>query len=55
MKFKSRYNKLPWYEEVICWIIAILILPVTVPIMFMGLFFGVCLYFYDKWNDGLGQ
>ena len=55
MKFKPRTHKLPWYSEACCWIGAILLIPLTLPLMMLFLASGVGLYFYDKWNDGVGH
>jgi hypothetical protein len=48
-------RKLHWYEEIACWIGAILILPFALPIILVFLISGIGLYFYDKWNDGLNN
>jgi hypothetical protein len=55
MKLKSRYNKLPWYEEVLCQVGAILLLPITIPLAVAFVFFGIAMIVFDKINDGFGH
>ena len=55
MKFEARDNKLPWYEEAICQIGAIILLPITIPLTIAFLFFGIAMIIFDKINDGFGH
>ena len=55
MKFQPRSYKLPWYKEVCCWIGAILLLPIMIPLVVAGLFFGAAMIIFDKVNDGFGH
>ena len=55
MKFKVNDKKLPWYEELACWIGSIMLLPITIPLVFAALFFGMAMIIFDKINDGFGH
>lgn len=55
MKFVENNQKLPWYEELLCWIGAILLIPLTVPLMLAGIVFGIAMAIFDKINDGFGH
>ena len=48
-------NKLPWYEEIVCWIGAIILLPIMIPLVIAGLLFGIAMIIFDRGNDGFGH
>ena len=48
-------HKLKWYEEVACWIGAMLVLPFTIPLMLLFIVSAVALWIYSRINDGLGN
>ena len=53
--FVENNNKLPWYEELACWAGAVLLLPIMIPLVVAGLFFGAAMVIFDKANDGFGH
>lgn len=55
MKFKERNEGLPWYEEMVCWIGSIVLLPITIPLAGAFLVFGIAMIVFDKINDGFGH
>ena len=55
MKFEPVNKKLPWYEEALCQVGAILLLPITIPLAVAFVFFGIAMIVFDKLNDGFGH
>ena len=55
MKFKQRVRRLPWHQEIPCWIGAILLLPIMLPLMVAAMLFGMAMIIFDKVNDGFGH
>ena len=48
-------NNMSWYDEIACWLGAIILLPIMVPLIFAGLLFAIGMVIFDKINDGFGH
>jgi|SaaInlV_120m_DNA_2_1039728.scaffolds.fasta_scaffold131764_1 hypothetical protein len=46
---------MPSRESISDRLIGIVMLPLAVPIMIVFVISGIGMYFYDKWNDGIGH